>query len=217
MATVSRESLCNIGLVQIPRPKCQGFQFVNTRGRMGFYRSIKRDGEKYGIQMKNMGPRRPQLPDAGFWKPPEESRNNNEEEKVNANHIQEKPTFARTFEKPPNYGTINKGGISGHVNSVKFSMSQNKTKQPPPAPPLPGDLARLPPRPPRVPPMKKRNDLTEPPVDYESTEDVRPQMFRRQGPVIQKHRTILEESENERPNERRSIQSSGSSKYTERF
>uniref|UniRef100_A0AC34Q3R0 Uncharacterized protein n=1 Tax=Panagrolaimus sp. JU765 TaxID=591449 RepID=A0AC34Q3R0_9BILA len=211
MATVSRDGLLNIGTVQIPRPKCQGFQFVNTRGRMGFYRSIKRDGEKYGIQMKNMGPRRPQLPDAGFWKPPEETQNNNEEKQFNANKTPESPTpnFVRNFDRPSNGVNANRGSAIAQIN---------KAKPPPPAPPLPKDLAKLPPRPPKtVPTMKKSADPIEPPIDY--NEDARPQMFRRQNLVVQKHRTIPEESENERPTERRNSnsQSSGSGRYMERF
>uniref|UniRef100_A0A914EAX0 Uncharacterized protein n=1 Tax=Acrobeloides nanus TaxID=290746 RepID=A0A914EAX0_9BILA len=63
MAAV-RDSLCNIGPLEIPRPKCEGFQFIPTRGRMGFYRSIKRDGGKYGLKINTQGPRRPALPDA---------------------------------------------------------------------------------------------------------------------------------------------------------
>lgn len=62
MAAV-RDTLCKLRPVEIPRPKCAGLQFVATRGRFGFYQSIKRDGEKYGIQIKSQGPRRPTLPD----------------------------------------------------------------------------------------------------------------------------------------------------------
>ena len=127
--------------------------------------------------MKNMGPRRPQLPDAGFWKPPEEPKNNNEEKIVDANKTVEKPVFVRTFERPSNYGTMSKN-VSGQANSTKFTVSQNKNKQAPPPPPFSGDLSRLPPRPPRV-QHSKRNDPREPPVDYDNSSDFRPQMFRR--------------------------------------
>uniref|UniRef100_A0A915DBL9 Uncharacterized protein n=1 Tax=Ditylenchus dipsaci TaxID=166011 RepID=A0A915DBL9_9BILA len=65
--TAVRDTLCSLRPMEIPRPKCAGFQFVPTRGRMGFYMSIKRDGEKYGIQLKNQGPRRPSLPDPRAW------------------------------------------------------------------------------------------------------------------------------------------------------
>ncbi|KAI1730869.1 hypothetical protein Ddc_03588 [Ditylenchus destructor] len=72
--TAVRDTLCNLSPVEIPRPKCAGFQFVRTRGRMGFYQSIKRDGEKYGVQIKNQGPRRPSLPGPDFWATSSDSR-----------------------------------------------------------------------------------------------------------------------------------------------
>ncbi|KAI6190745.1 hypothetical protein M3Y97_00152000 [Aphelenchoides bicaudatus] len=60
--------------VEIPRPKCHGLEFVPTRGRHGFYKSIRNEGHKYGLQIKSMGPRRPALPTANdFWNPPSSS------------------------------------------------------------------------------------------------------------------------------------------------
>uniref|UniRef100_A0A914XVW0 Uncharacterized protein n=1 Tax=Panagrolaimus superbus TaxID=310955 RepID=A0A914XVW0_9BILA len=188
MATLSRDSLCNIGAVQIPRPKCAGFQFVPTRGRMGFYRSIKRDGHKYGIEIKNeRGPRRPQLPDAGSWAPPSadqiihETNNNNIGEKQHQSQHQHSPS-EQSF-----------SDLSSDSGSTKFSIAPLK-KTPPPAPPLPIDAARLPPRPPRggVPIFKKQpqhqftqiqkiqiEKKEEPPVDYDINEDDTKQSFRR--------------------------------------
>ncbi|EFO24341.1 hypothetical protein LOAG_04144 [Loa loa] len=65
MAAV-RDSLCNMEPVQIPRPQISGLQFIPTRGRLGFYATIRRDGEKYGVGMKPIGPRRPVLSDGLF-------------------------------------------------------------------------------------------------------------------------------------------------------
>ncbi|CAI5455085.1 unnamed protein product [Caenorhabditis angaria] len=59
--TAIRDNLCELGRMEIPRPKCQGMQFVATRGRQGFYRTIRENGAKYGIQLKPQGPKRPQL------------------------------------------------------------------------------------------------------------------------------------------------------------
>lgn len=36
--TAIRDNLCELKRLEIPRPKCQGMQFVATRGRQGFYR-----------------------------------------------------------------------------------------------------------------------------------------------------------------------------------
>ncbi|CAG9531232.1 unnamed protein product [Cercopithifilaria johnstoni] len=64
--TAVRDSLCNMEPVQIPRPQISGLQFIPTRGRLGFYASIRRDGEKYGVEIKPIGPRRPLLSDGLF-------------------------------------------------------------------------------------------------------------------------------------------------------
>ncbi|VDO43252.1 unnamed protein product [Onchocerca flexuosa] len=64
--TAVRDSLCNMEPVQIPRPQISGLQFIPTRGRLGFYATIRRDGEKYGVGMKSIGPRRPTLSDDLF-------------------------------------------------------------------------------------------------------------------------------------------------------
>ncbi|VDN44675.1 unnamed protein product [Gongylonema pulchrum] len=66
--TAVRDSLCNLEPVQIPRPQISGLQFIPTRGRLGFYKSIHRDGEKYGVGIKTIGPRRPPLADVCFVK-----------------------------------------------------------------------------------------------------------------------------------------------------
>lgn len=47
--------------MMIPRPKCSGMEFVQTRGRQGFYLSLRRKGAQFGIQAPNQGPRRPAL------------------------------------------------------------------------------------------------------------------------------------------------------------
>jgi hypothetical protein len=223
MATLSRDSLCNIGAVQIPRPKCAGFQFVPTRGRMGFYRSIKRDGHKYGIDIKNeRGPRRPQLPDAGFWTPPSADQiiheNNNNIEKHQ--HSSSEQSFS---------------DLSSDSGSTKFSSIAPLKKTPPPAPPLPSDAARLPPRPPRggVPMFggiaKKQvvvktvqiEKKEEPPVDYDvAEEDNNKQNFRRQVPVTSKvFRQTPAEYEVDTQKRKYSMASSSSSgsRYSERF
>ncbi|KAL3990426.1 hypothetical protein ACH3XW_31725 [Acanthocheilonema viteae] len=64
--TAVRDSLCNMEPVQIPRPQISGLQFIPTRGRLGFYATIRRDGEKYGVEIKPIGPRRPVLSDGLF-------------------------------------------------------------------------------------------------------------------------------------------------------
>ncbi|TKR82514.1 hypothetical protein L596_016231 [Steinernema carpocapsae] len=69
--TAVRENFINLPPLEIPRPKCQGMQFINTRGRHGFYQSIRRNGAQYGLQIKPMGPRRAALPDQSFWMRPE--------------------------------------------------------------------------------------------------------------------------------------------------
>jgi len=56
-----RDSLCNMQPMQIPRPKCSGMEFVQTRGRQGFYLSLRRKGGAFGIQPLIQGPRRPAL------------------------------------------------------------------------------------------------------------------------------------------------------------
>lgn len=64
--TAVRDTLCNLRPLEIPRPHVPGFQFITTRGRQGFYKSIRRDGAQYGIHIKSTGPRRPTLADA-YW------------------------------------------------------------------------------------------------------------------------------------------------------
>jgi|UniRef100_A0AC35FQM8 hypothetical protein len=241
MATLSRDSLCNIGAVQIPRPKCAGFQFVPTRGRMGFYRSIKRDGHKYGIEMKNeRGPRRPQLPDAGFWAPPSadqiihETNNNNINEKQHHPQQQQQQHLQQNQQHSPSEQSFS--DLSSDSGSTKFSIAPLK-KTPPPAPPLPIDAARLPPRPPRggVPIFKKQfapiqqpqqnvivEKKEEPPVDYDINEDDKKQQnFRRQAPVTSKvYRQTPTEYEVNNQNRKYSVSSSSTSsgsKYSERF
>uniref|UniRef100_A0A7E4WBL5 IRS-type PTB domain-containing protein n=1 Tax=Panagrellus redivivus TaxID=6233 RepID=A0A7E4WBL5_PANRE len=200
IGTLSRDAMSKMGTVQIPRPKCSGFQFVPTRGRMGFYRSIKRDGEKYGIQMKNQGPRRPTLPDANFWQQPAVSEANN-----------------NNNEKTESVGTSE---TQQHVDANGNNLPIKK--QPPPAPPLPKDSARLPPRPPRghpapPPPQMLKGygkshfaprpplnlePLIEPPVDYDD-DDTPPAPtsgLRRGSHQMYRPHPILEEVENELPN-----------------
>jgi hypothetical protein len=232
MATLSRDSLCNIGAVQIPRPKCAGFQFVPTRGRMGFYRSIKRDGHKYGIDIKNeRGPRRPQLPDAGFWTPP--SADQIIHENNNNNNIEKQP-----HQHSPSDQSYSDLSSDSGSSSTKFSSSIAPLKKtPPPAPPLPSDAARLPPRPPRggVPvfsttPKKQVvikqhiEKKEEPPVDYDIAENIdnhkNQQNFRRQAPVTSKvylRQTPIEYEVNNRKYSMTSSSSSNGSKYSERF
>ncbi|VDK46320.1 unnamed protein product [Anisakis simplex] len=67
--TAVRDTLCNLRPLEIPRPHIPGLQFIPTRGRLGFYKSIRRDGAQFGLQIKPMGPRRPALADA-CWDPP---------------------------------------------------------------------------------------------------------------------------------------------------
>ncbi|EGT59497.1 hypothetical protein CAEBREN_11343 [Caenorhabditis brenneri] len=67
--TAIRDNLCELGRLEIPRPKCQGMQFVATRGRQGFYRTIRENGAMYGIQLKPQGPKRPQLSSDLFNRP----------------------------------------------------------------------------------------------------------------------------------------------------
>ncbi|VDP02760.1 unnamed protein product [Heligmosomoides polygyrus] len=56
-----RDSLCDLGRMEIPRPQFHGMQFVATRGKLGFYKTIRENGSKYGVQIKAQGPRRPIL------------------------------------------------------------------------------------------------------------------------------------------------------------
>uniref|UniRef100_A0A0N5BG37 Homeobox protein 2-like n=1 Tax=Strongyloides papillosus TaxID=174720 RepID=A0A0N5BG37_STREA len=93
-----RDTLCNLKPLGIPRPTIKGLKFIPTKGRMGFYKTIKQEGEKYGVSIKNQGPRRPALPGADFWKQNQEgtdekkeSREGNREEKdINENNNNEK-------------------------------------------------------------------------------------------------------------------------------
>ncbi|EFO97424.1 hypothetical protein CRE_16804 [Caenorhabditis remanei] len=85
--TAIRDNLCELGRLEIPRPKCQGMQFVATRGRQGFYRTIRENGAMYGIQLKPQGPKRPQLSSDLFNRPmtvPEE--NSEEVEEAQTSH-----------------------------------------------------------------------------------------------------------------------------------
>uniref|UniRef100_A0A1I7U073 Uncharacterized protein n=1 Tax=Caenorhabditis tropicalis TaxID=1561998 RepID=A0A1I7U073_9PELO len=85
--TAIRDNLCELKRLEIPRPKCQGMQFVATRGRQGFYRTIRENGAMYGIQLKPQGPKRPQLSSDLFNRPmtvPEE--NSEEVEEAQTSH-----------------------------------------------------------------------------------------------------------------------------------
>uniref|UniRef100_A0A0N4ZR25 Homeobox protein 2-like n=1 Tax=Parastrongyloides trichosuri TaxID=131310 RepID=A0A0N4ZR25_PARTI len=81
MATGIRDTLCNLKPLGIPRPTINGLKFIPTKGRMGFYKTIKQEGEKFGVSIKNQGPRRPALPGADFWR--QQTGNDNDEKKVN--------------------------------------------------------------------------------------------------------------------------------------
>uniref|UniRef100_A0A914ZDE3 Uncharacterized protein n=1 Tax=Parascaris univalens TaxID=6257 RepID=A0A914ZDE3_PARUN len=76
--TAVRDTLCNLRPLEIPRPHISGLQFIPTRGRLGFYKSIRREGAQYGIQIKPSGPRRPALADA-CWGPIEPAKEINAE------------------------------------------------------------------------------------------------------------------------------------------
>ncbi|MFH4979183.1 hypothetical protein AB6A40_005892 [Gnathostoma spinigerum] len=65
MAAV-RDALCNIQPLEIPRPQVSGLQFIPTRGRQGFYRSIRREGAQYGVKIRENGPRRTPLSDVDW-------------------------------------------------------------------------------------------------------------------------------------------------------
>jgi len=52
--------------VEIPRPQFHNMQFIHTRGRLGFYKTIRQHGAQYGLQVKAYGPRRPALSTA-MW------------------------------------------------------------------------------------------------------------------------------------------------------
>jgi len=41
-----REYLCKLEPMRIPRPKCSGMEFVQTKGRQGFYLSLRRKEQK---------------------------------------------------------------------------------------------------------------------------------------------------------------------------
>ncbi|PAV60901.1 hypothetical protein WR25_17153 [Diploscapter pachys] len=60
-ATAMRDSLIDKGLIVIPRPHYNNMQFVATRGRQGFYRTIRENGAQYGVNIRPQGARRPQL------------------------------------------------------------------------------------------------------------------------------------------------------------
>lgn len=64
-----RDSLCDLGRMEIPRPQFHGMQFVATRGKLGFYKTIRENGSKYGVQIKAQGPRRPILSNDIFLRP----------------------------------------------------------------------------------------------------------------------------------------------------
>ncbi|XGW33336.1 hypothetical protein V3C99_017631 [Haemonchus contortus] len=64
-----RDSLCDLGRMEIPRPQFHGMQFIATRGKLGFYKTIRENGSKYGVQVRPQGPRRPVLNNDIFQKP----------------------------------------------------------------------------------------------------------------------------------------------------
>ncbi|CAI4228526.1 unnamed protein product [Auanema sp. JU1783] len=69
MTATLRDSICQMGRMEIPRPEFKGMQFVATRGKMGFYRTIRANGAQYGLQMKQQPPRRPALSSSLFQRP----------------------------------------------------------------------------------------------------------------------------------------------------
>ncbi|KHN75968.1 Uncharacterized protein Tcan_18220 [Toxocara canis] len=106
--TAVRDTLCNLRPLEIPRPHIPGLQFIPTRGRLGFYRSIRREGAQYGIQIKAAGPRRPALADA-CWGPIESTKETNTESSRPSNYSDESPKGSSLDEPEypePDYDTV---------------------------------------------------------------------------------------------------------------
>ncbi|KJH40516.1 hypothetical protein DICVIV_13529 [Dictyocaulus viviparus] len=104
-----RDTLCDLGRMEIPRPQFYGMQFVATRGKQGFYKTIRDNGSKYGIQVKAQRSRRPVLSNDLFLRPL------NMEEKI----AEDRHSTSRT---KPNNTDLNQ--YTQHVNN---SDSRNKS------------------------------------------------------------------------------------------
>uniref|UniRef100_A0A915AV60 Uncharacterized protein n=1 Tax=Parascaris univalens TaxID=6257 RepID=A0A915AV60_PARUN len=60
--SATRDTFCNLQRMEIPRPQISGLEFVPTRGRLGFYKSIQKSIPT--------APRRPPLSEVHFTAPP---------------------------------------------------------------------------------------------------------------------------------------------------
>ncbi|KAJ1353527.1 hypothetical protein KIN20_010168 [Parelaphostrongylus tenuis] len=93
-----RDSLCDLGRMEIPRPQFRGMQFVATRGKQGFYKTIRESGNKYGLQVKLQGPRRPVLSNDLFLRPStmEEDVKTDKSSQPAARHPSSRPKYIDT-------------------------------------------------------------------------------------------------------------------------
>uniref|UniRef100_A0AC35TVM4 NADH-ubiquinone oxidoreductase 9 kDa subunit n=1 Tax=Rhabditophanes sp. KR3021 TaxID=114890 RepID=A0AC35TVM4_9BILA len=113
MASGIRDTLCNLGPLGIPRPTIKGFNFVKTRGTIGFYKTIRAEGEKYGVSIKPQGPRRSLLPSSDFWN---QGKAGAESEPVKENNNNEKVN---------NFNLANVNEMADQVDQIKLQEKNN--------------------------------------------------------------------------------------------
>ncbi|KAK5980025.1 hypothetical protein GCK32_000126 [Trichostrongylus colubriformis] len=90
-----RDSLCDLGRMEIPRPQFRGMQFIATRGKLGFYKTIRESGSKYGLQVRPQGPRRPVLNNDIFLKPSTVKEETAEDTSASESRIANRPPVSR--------------------------------------------------------------------------------------------------------------------------
>uniref|UniRef100_A0A0N5AAN7 MBD domain-containing protein n=1 Tax=Syphacia muris TaxID=451379 RepID=A0A0N5AAN7_9BILA len=124
--TAVRDTLCNLRPLEIPRPHVPGFQFIPTRGRQGFYKSIRRDGAQYGIHIKPMGPRRPTLADA-YWNFKDNNNEKSESKDTKPEHNTSENANCRLEEQQNNASTTTKKQSKTQMLSLNLKLQLTYT------------------------------------------------------------------------------------------
>ncbi|KAK6031000.1 hypothetical protein OSTOST_02852 [Ostertagia ostertagi] len=96
-----RDNLCDLGRMEIPRPQFHGMQFIATRGKLGFYKTIRENGSKYGVQVRAQGPRRPVLSNDIFLKPSTVKEEAVEDSPLPENRNANRPPISRAKPSDP--------------------------------------------------------------------------------------------------------------------
>ncbi|CAJ0953040.1 unnamed protein product, partial [Mesorhabditis belari] len=139
MAATIRDNFCSLNRMEIPRPKMQGFQWVQTRGRQGFYKTIRANAPKYGLpDIKPPGPRRGVLGEDLF-------RNSRPET------VKEEDSDGTISPPQPTYRQ-NRGANSStdrSSTSSQLSSDSSRRSSPDPEPDYPMDYV-----PPQFPPLR---------------------------------------------------------------